>query len=314
MKPSLESDRNAAGLPAAHAAVGCWCGFHARRRMGGLLLGGALAPAGALAAIPECKRSGFTKLVSADQVEGAAVQQYRQMLQQASGKRALAPENHPQLVRLRAIAERIIPFTPACNERAGNWKWEVNLIGSNEVNAFCMPGGKIAFYYGILSRLQLSDDEVATIMGHEAAHALLEHAREQMGKSTGTNILLRGGAALLGLGSVGDIAAQFGSQLLSLQYSRSDESEADALGLVMSAQAGYDPHAGISLWKKMMSTSGGSAPPRILSTHPTNADRIRDIEGRLPRVLPFFQKASKPERRFGPPAPPAAASGSATGK
>jgi predicted Zn-dependent protease len=281
--------------------------MHSRRRFTGLLLAGAAAPVAA--AIPECKRSSFTKVVSAEQVEQGAGQQYRQMLQQASGKSALAPKDHPQLIRLRAIAERIIPFTPECNERARGWKWEVNLIGSEDVNAFCMPGGKIAFFYGILAKLQLSDDEVATIMGHEAAHALLEHAREQMGKNAGTSLLLRGGAALLGLGSVGDFAAQMGSQVLSLTYSRDDESEADALGLVMSARAGYDPHAGVSLWKKMMAASGGSSPPKFLSTHPPSADRIKAIEGRLPRVLPMYEAAGKPTRDFGPPPPlkPAAA-------
>jgi predicted Zn-dependent protease len=283
----------------------CRCALHSRRQFTGLLLAGAAAPVAA--AIPECKRSTFTKAVSAEQVEQGAGQQYRQMLQQASGKSALAPKDHPQLQRLRYIAERIIPFTPECNERARDWKWEVNLIGSQELNAFCMPGGKIAFFYGILARLQLTDDEVATIMGHEAAHALLEHAREQMGKNFATQTGLRLGAALLGLGSVGDMAAQVGSQVLSLTYSRDDESEADALGLVMSARAGYDPRAGVTLWKKMMAASGGSSPPKFLSTHPPSVERIKDIERRLPRVMPMYEAADKPTRDFGPPPKPAAA-------
>lgn len=285
--------------------MACTCGLRhpARRWFTGLLaLGAAGAAAPGLASIPECKRSGFTKAVPASQVEDSATQQYRQMLQQAGSKRALAPLEHPQLQRLRFMAERMIPFTTECNPRARDWKWEVNLIGSGEVNAFCMPGGKIAFYWGILAKLQLNDDEVAAIMGHEMAHALLEHAREQMGKNTLTQGGLRLGAALLGLGNVGDLAAQVGSQLLSLTYSRSDESEADALGLVMSARAGYDPRAGITLWQKMMKASGGNAPPKLLSTHPTNADRIRDIDGRLERVLPMFEASSKPARRFEPPA------------
>jgi len=295
-----------ADIDDAHAqGYACWCALHSRRRVAAWLLAGAAAPAAAQ--IPECKRSGFTKAISADQVEQGAGQQYRQMMQQASGQRALAPMDHPQLQRLRYIAERIIPFTPECNERARHWKWEVNLVGSQDLNAFCMPGGKIAFFYGILSKLQLSDDEVATIMGHEAAHALLEHAREQMGKNFVTQNGLRLGAALLGLGNIGDLAAQAGSQLLSLTYSRSDESEADALGLVMSARAGYDPRAGVTLWQKMMAVKGGKNPPKILSTHPANADRIKDIEGRLARVMPMYEAAPKPTRRFGPPALPAKA-------
>lgn len=294
---------NTAHSSAPHAAA-CACSpwRPTRRLFTGLLAAGAgaaLAPA--WASIPECKRSGFTKAVPAGQVEDSATQQYRQMLQQAGSKRTLAPMEHPQLKRLRYMAERMIPFAPQCNERARDWKWEVNLIGGGEVNAFCMPGGKIAFYWGILAKLQLTDDEVATIMGHEMAHALLEHAREQMGKNAVTQGGLRLGAALLGLGNVGDMAAQFGSQLLSLTYSRSDETQADGLGLVMSAQAGYDPRAGVTLWEKMMKASGGSAPPKLMSTHPTNADRIRDIEGRLARVLPLYEAASKPRERFGPP-------------
>ncbi len=209
---------------------------------------------------------------------------------------------HPQLQRLRYIGARIVPFTRDCNDRAAAWRWEINLILSRQVNAFCMPGGKIAFYYGILSELQLSDDEVAMIMGHEAAHALLEHAREQAGKNTLTTGGLRLGAALLGLGNVGDFAAQGLGQLASLAYSRDDESEADALGLIMAAKAGYDPRAGVTLWQKMSAKAGG-APPAILSTHPSGPQRIKDIEARLVKVLPMYQAAAKPERRFEPPAP-----------
>jgi len=282
----------------AAGGYACWCAMHSRRRFSGLLLAGAAAPAAA--AIPECKRSSFTKAVSADQVEQGAGQQYRSMMQQASSKRALAPMEHPQLQRLRYIAERIIPFTPECNERARQWKWEVNLIGSQDLNAFCMPGGKIAFFYGILAKLQLNDDEVATIMGHEAAHALLEHAREQMGKNFVTQNGLRLGAAILGLGSVGDLAAQVGANVLSLKFSRNDESEADALGLIMSARAGYDPRAGVTLWQKMMAANGGKGGPGFLSTHPTNADRIQDIEGRMARVMPMYEAAQKPGRKFEP--------------
>src|SRR5262252_10546263 len=237
----------------------CRCLRHDRRRFAMALAAASALPGMAWAQpIPECKRSTFTKVVSAQQVEQAANQQYRQMLQQASNQRALGPKDHPQVVRLRAIAQRIIPFTAECNEAARNWQWEINLLGSQELNAFCMPGGKIAFYYGILSKLQLDDDEVAAIMGHEISHALLEHAREQMGKSTATQLGLGIGAALLGLGSTGRAIGDVGGQLLTLSVSREDESQADRLGMILAAKAGYKPRAGISLWKKMMAASKGA--------------------------------------------------------
>ena len=287
----------------------CGCPLHGRRRFGAALLAFAL-PGGVMAqTIPECKRSVFTKAVSAQQMEQAAGQQYRQMLQQASSQRGLGPKDHPQVVRLRAIAQRIIPYTEECNPAARSWQWEVNLIGSQELNAFCMPGGKIAFYWGILTKLQLDDDEVAAIMGHEISHALLEHARERYGKNMATQLGIGLGAALLGLGSTGRAVGDIGGQLLSLTYSREDETEADRLGMIMAAKAGYNPRAGVSLWKKMMATSKG-APPQILSTHPSSEARIQDIEALLPRVEPIYQAAQKPPQRFAPPAPKAASSAS----
>ena len=292
-------------LPVLAHGGGCRCVLHARRRLGGALIGGgALAALGlagpAAAQDAECKRSQFTKVVSAEQIEQAAGQQYRRMLQEASAKRALGPADDGQLQRLRYIAQRIIAFTAGCNERAQQWRWEVNLIGSKDLNAFCMPGGKIVFYHGILAKLQLDDNEVAMIMGHEVAHALLEHARERTGKTVATRGLIELGSALFGLGGLGNVVADLGGQLLTLRFSRDDESEADALGLLLAAKAGYQPSAGVTLWQKMMEASKG-APPQWLSTHPSGDSRIRDIESRLPRVEPLYRAATKPDRRFSPP-------------
>jgi predicted Zn-dependent protease len=224
------------------------------------------------------------------------------MLQQAAGQRALAPAEHPQLVRLRAIAQRIIPHALPWNARAAQWRWEVNLLGSPQINAFCMPGGKIAFYFGILQKLRLDDDEVAAIMGHEAAHALREHARERMAKTAATRLGAGLVSSLLGLGGAGDALLNMGGQLLTLRFSREDETEADLVGLDLSARAGYRPEAGVTLWQKMMAASQG-APPQFLSTHPAGDTRIRDINAALPKVRPLYERAERPPRRFA--APPA---------
>ena len=288
-------------IPALAHGRACRCALHGRRLFTGAVLAAVALPGAALAqTIPECKRSTFTKVVSAEQLEQAATQQYRQMLQQAQSKKALGPPDHPQVVRLRAIAQRITPYTADCNADARNWKWEVNLLGSQDLNAFCMPGGKIAFYYGILSKLQLDDDEVAAIMGHEVSHALLEHARERVGKTTATRLGIELGAALFGLGNAGRMVGDLGGQLLTLRFSRDDESEADALGLILAAKAGYNPRAGVTLWQKMLEASKG-APPQWLSTHPSGEARIREIESRLPSVQPVYAAAQKPPQKFGPP-------------
>ena len=281
----------------------CSCALHARRLFtGGLLAAGAglALPAWARDGVDVGPRSSFSKFVSADQIEQAAGQQYRQMQQQAAQKNALAPPSHPQVIRLRAIAQRLIPYTYEWNERAREWRWEVNLIGSKQINAFCMPGGKIAFYYGILDQLKLSDDEVAMVMGHEMTHALREHARERMGKTMATRAGIELGAALLGLGDGARYLAGMGGQLLTLKFGREDESEADLVGLELAARAGYDPRSGVSLWNKMAAANKG-APPQWLSTHPSGPTRIRDIETALPKVEPLYARAQRPAVRYEPP-------------
>ena len=260
-----------------------------------LLAAGASAAAPVLAQVEVGSASSLRKLVPAETLENSAAQQYQQMLQQAKAQRALAPAGHPQLQRLHAIAKRLIPHAAPWNDRARQWRWEVNLIGSSQVNAFCMPGGKIAFYTGILDQLKLTDDEAAMIMGHEMAHALREHARERIAKTQGTNLALRLGSQLLGLGDLGNVAASLGGQLLTLQFSRSDESDADLVGLELAARGGYQPSAAVSLWQKMGKASGSQqAGPAFLSTHPSGPDRIRELQQNVPKVQGLYQAANKP--------------------
>ncbi len=246
----------------------------------------------AVAQVDVGKSSAIRKLVPAETLERAAAQQYLQMLQDAQAKRALAPANHPQLKMLHSIASQLVPHTTAWNDRARSWRWEVNLIGSDQVNAFCMPGGKIVFYTGILDKLKLSEDESAMIMGHEMAHALREHSRERLAKSQATSIGLSLGAQLLGLGDLGNVAADLGTKLLSLKFSRDDETEADLVGLELAARAAYQPQASVTLWQKMTAASGGGG-LGFLSTHPTGPDRVNDLQANVPKVQALFEQARR---------------------
>ena len=258
-----------------------------------LLAAASAAATPVLAQVDVGKTSAMARLVPAGTLEKSAAQQYSQMLAEAKAQGALAPPNHAQLQRLRAIAQRLVPHTPQWNERAPGWKWEVNLIGSKQINAFVMPGGKIVFYTGILDQLQLTDDEIAMVTGHEMAHALREHARERLAKSQVTGMGLSLGAQLLGLGDMGNLAANLGTELLTLQYSRSDEGEADLVGLEIAARAGYDPKAAITLWQKMAKATGDKGGMAFLSSHPSGPDRIKELEANLPKVEPLYRQARK---------------------
>ncbi|WP_295521708.1 M48 family metallopeptidase [Limnohabitans sp. Rim8] len=264
--------------------------WQARRAF--LLAAGATAATGALAQVEVGSSSSLRKLVPAETLENSARQQYTQVLAEARAKGALAQDDHPQLQRLHAIAQRLIPHTAPWNPRSRDWKWQVNLIGSKQVNAWCMPGGKIAFYTGILDQLKLNDDEVAMIMGHEMAHALREHARERLAKSQATNIGLSIASQLLGLGQLGDVAANLGTQLLTLKYSRDDETESDLVGLEIASRGGYKPEASVSLWQKMQAASGNGS-PSFLSTHPSGANRIEELQANLPKVQHLYEKARR---------------------
>jgi predicted Zn-dependent protease len=297
--PIMSEPLDTAEFSVPHA-FGCLCAFHGRRLFTGGLLAAGAGSALAREGVDVGGNSTFTKFVSAEQVEAAAVQEYEKLKQEAASKNALVPASNEQVVRLRAIAQRLIPFSYDWNDRARGWKWEINLLNSKQVNAFCMPGGKIAFFTGILQQLQLTDDEVAMVMGHEIAHALREHARERMGKTMATRGAIEIGAALFGLGNGGRMVADMGGQLLTLRFGREDESEADLVGMELSARGGYNPRAGVTLWQKMAGASKG-APPQFLSTHPSGPSRIKDIEAALPRVLPLYERAPRPSRQFSPP-------------
>lgn len=236
------------------------------------------------------KMSRLRNLVPEQQLEAQALQQYTDLKLAAQQKGALTAENDPQLQRLRTIAKRLIPQTQRWNERAAAWQWEVSLINAQDANAFCMPGGKIAFFSGLLEKLTLTDDEIAIVMGHEMAHALREHGRERMAKGTLLQLGAALGSAVFGLGDTGRMVVGQSAQLALLKFSRDDEGEADLAGLDIVARAGFDPRAGIALWRKMALMNKGG-PPEWLSTHPAGKNRIAQIQQRLPDVMPLFAKA-----------------------
>jgi predicted Zn-dependent protease len=232
-------------------------------------------------------------LVSSQELDQMAAQGYAKLQAEASSKGTLN-KDAAMLQRVRAIAARIQPQTKIFRADAPAWKWEVNVITSNELNAFCMPGGKIMFYSGLISQLKLTDDEIAVVMGHEIAHALREHSREQVSQAMAAQTAIGVGAALLGLGDTSAGLANAGYEaLIASRFSRNDESEADRIGLELSARAGYDPRAGVTLWQKMMSASQGGRPPEFLSSHPAETSRVQQIQSLLPTVLPLYEAARR---------------------
>ena len=229
---------------------------------------------------------------SSGEVNKAAAQAYQQMMRQAQTKGVLN-RNPNQVSRVRAVANRLIPATSAFRNDAPGWRWEVNVISSGEVNAWCMPGGKIAVYTGLIDKLAVSDAELAAVMGHEIAHALREHGREKASQQATQSVLVGIAGALLGLGELGTgLASTVANVTIGLPNSREFEREADRIGVELAARAGYDPRAAITLWQKM-SRVGGDGPPQFLSTHPSAASRIQDLQGYANQVMPIYQSTQQ---------------------
>ena len=231
-------------------------------------------------------------MVSSDQINQSAGQAYRKVLQDEGKKGAV--HHDPELVkRVRAVATRLIAATGSFRADAPGWKWEVNVISSKDVNAWCMPGGKIAVYTGLIERISPSDDELAAVMGHEIAHALREHGRERASQAAGQSVAASVIGAALGIGSLGtDLSSTVLNITFGLPNSRLHETEADRIGVELAARAGFDPRASVMLWQKMGQISGGQ-PPQFLSTHPSNETRQQDLQAYAQRVLPLYEQARR---------------------
>ena len=231
-----------------------------------------------------------TMAVSAQEVEVASAQAYNTMVGEARRKQQL--NRDPALeARVQAISRRLIAQAPVFREDARRWRWEVNVFQSKEINAFCMAGGKIGVYSGLVTGLQLTDDELAAVIGHEIAHALREHVREQMTMQYAAQLP----GLLVGIATGSRALAQLGDMVsevtLRLPHSRQAEVEADQMGVELAARAGYDPRAAITLWQKMR-RNGGGQPPEFLSTHPAPENREQDLARTSELVMPLYRQSA----------------------
>jgi predicted Zn-dependent protease len=230
-------------------------------------------------------------MVSSQEVDAGAKQAYAQMMGEAQ-KKGVLDKDPALLKRVQDITKRLIPHTAVFRPDAAKWPWEVHVISIDEVNAWCMPGGKMAMYTGLAQKLNATDDELAAVMGHEISHALREHARERISRQMGTQMAVGIAGALFGIGDMGQgIANTVADVTLNLPNSRTHETEADRIGVELAARAGFDPKAAVTLWEKMAKQSGGGQPPRWLSTHPSHEDRINDLRQYAEKVAPLYAAA-----------------------
>jgi predicted Zn-dependent protease len=247
-------------------------------------------------AVGVTRKQQVSSMVGAKEIEAAADKQYDQMMAEAQ-KKGLLNRNAQQVQRVRAIAQRLIPQTRVFRQDAPGWAWETNVLTSKDVNAWAMPGGKIAVYTGLIERLNATDDELAAVMGHEIAHALREHARERIARQMSTQAVSTLGSialqVLTGVQLDPELTGTVGQAVFVLPNSRENEQEADTIGVELMARAGYDPRAALTLWQKMGQATGGGGPPEFLSTHPSGATRLRDLQGYVDKVMPLYQAAKR---------------------
>ncbi|WP_407637075.1 M48 family metallopeptidase [Chelonobacter oris] len=200
--------------------------------------------------------------------------------------------------RINTVFQRIKPYAEKANDTGVPFQWQLTVMKSNELNAWAMPGGKMMFYTGLVDKLKLTDDEIAVVMGHEMAHALKEHGKQKVNFSMATGLLGSVGNAVLAattgydFSPVVSLTQEYG---LNKPFSRSNETEADEVGLLLMAEAGYNPESSIRLWQKMSEATGGSggALEGLVSTHPTNADRENNLRRLMPEALAVYNKSRK---------------------
>lgn len=247
-------------------------------------------------AVGVTRKQQVSSIVSSKEIEQQAAKEYAQVMAEAQ-KKGLLNRDAQQVQRVRTIAQRLIPQTRVFRQDAPGWAWESNVLSSKDVNAWAMPGGKMAVYTGLIERLNVTDDELAAVMGHEIAHALREHARERIANQMTSSAVSTVGSIALeiftGVRVDPSLAGSAVGAVLVLPNSRQNEQEADVIGVELMARAGYDPRASLSLWQKMAKVSGGGGSPEFLSTHPSSETRLRELQGYVDKVMPLYQAAKR---------------------
>lgn len=232
--------------------------------------------------------------VGAAEMEASAAKSYAQTIEAARANRTLNT-NKAMTDRVRAIASRLEKETGIFRSDAPSWDWQVNVIDDSTVNAWCMPGGRIVVYTGIIRALNLTDGELAAVMGHEISHALKEHSRERASQEAIKEVTLQAASQILKLDEMKqELLTTLAQYTVTLPFSRSHETEADHMGTELMARAGYDPEEAISVWQKMASL-GGSKTPEFMSTHPSDESRIKDLTVIAQKVKPLYEAAKVSE-------------------
>jgi len=262
--------------------------------------GAAKLPAGATASAPyspnnQLRFGGylvFRNLVPSPVLEAQAADEFSQIAYGAEHANRLYGDTDAHVTRVRSIVDKMVPYSLKWNERAKGWKWDVAVVRSPDVRMYCLPGGKIVVYGGLLDRAHLNDNELGMLIGHEIAHALREHARERLGQLQASQLNSSGTIPqLFGLADLGMAPLGIGSRLLEMKYENTDETEADVIGSDIASRAGFDPRAAVTLWDKLAQATRSNREQGFIYVHPYTPARREDIIKRLPDMLPLYAKA-----------------------
>ncbi|WP_459720549.1 M48 family metallopeptidase [Paraburkholderia sp. 2C] len=233
----------------------------------------------------------FRNLIPSSMLEGQAAEEFDQIVRGADHAHRLYPPTDPRVIRVRTITDKLIPYSLKWSDRTKHWKWDVAVLRSPDIRMYCLPGGKLIVYSGMLDRVKLNDNELGMLIGHEIAHALREHARERLGEQQAAQLGSGPIPQLFGLADLGASPLGIGSQLLEMKYERADETEADVIGSEIASRGGYDPRAAVTLWDKLAVATRNNRDQGFIYVHPYTTARRQDIIKRLSDMLPLYAKA-----------------------